>query len=150
MLCMVSLLVYTMRGNLVINQVTPHTCRCICTSLRHFLFSLLSTYTHKYIHASKPLNCISKTRSREFLNPQNHTQILSILCFDTCFEIPSPRVFFSYQNINDPSLFFVRAFRNLWTSRLVLNVICVSKICETDTIIIRISRGTTYYKFIEI
>ena len=139
-----------MRGNLVNNQVGPHLYKCICTGLRVFLFIIFktpSTHIHTHIHRR---TATFKNPNSPFLIDHNHTIFLSIFQSETCFGIPETRAFYTYQNINDPSLFFVRVFRDLWTFRLVLYVILVSKICITDPINLRISRGTTYCNFIEI
>ena len=115
--------VFSIESKLVINQLAPqYYCMYIYPSLRHFFLYLLK-YTYSRIHAAKTLLAISnKPSSSWILNPQNSNQILSILQSETCFGFSKSKAFYSYLIINDPSLFFVRVFKNLltfWTDLIV-------------------------------
>ena len=140
--------VFSMEGNLVNNQVAPPLLLTIYMEHLGF-FSLILIHTHIYTVEKPPLP-LSISRSREFLIEQNTTESLPIFDFKTCFRFLETRAFIWSEPFYDPWSFFVRVFRTSWTSRLVLFVILASIICETDTIILRISRSTTYFNFIEI
>ena len=85
----------------------------MCTTCIFFLHLFSHIYIHRYIHSTKPPICHFQTRTRDCLIEQNTTKILSICFSETSFRIPLTRAFYSYQNINDPSLLFVRVFRDL-------------------------------------
>ena len=76
-------------------------------SLGCFSFQkLFSIYTH---------DIYTRTASFEFSNTRSlvaqiTAKTLPIFCSGTRFRILESRAFYSYQNINDPSLFFVRVF----------------------------------------
>ena len=145
-LCLYS--VHSIRGNLVINQVAPFPPTDYMYQHLYFSSSQFSAYIRIYTH-SEALPAFFKPPNSRFLNLKYTDQTLSIYWPETRFETPSLRALLTYKSFNDPLRFFERVFEAFSNSRTDFYVILVSKICEADPIILRISRGTTYLNFIE-
>ena len=114
-----------------------------------FLSLIFLIHTRIYTQP-KPSRLFKNLRVFESLIELYTLKSLPIFDFETSFGFPVSRAFHTYLFQHDPQQFFERVFRNLQTSWTVLYVIFASIIFETDTIILRISRRTTYCNFIKI
>ena len=137
-----------MEGKLVFNQLAPRVISVyIC---RHLVFSFIYLAYTQPIHTyANPLLLLKTIENSKLLITLNSDETPSIWISKTRFRIPFTSSSVSYKSCYDPPLFFEEVFRDFRTSRLVLIEFLVSKICEADPIILRISSSITYLNFIE-